>query len=46
VHDEILDHALTLSVDAIAANSASASTTDAGFGKQGSNALTVPSKLV
>jgi hypothetical protein len=33
-------------VAAIAANSVSASATDAGFEKQGSNALTTPWKLV
>ena len=46
IDDQILHHALALSVAAIAANSVSASATVGGFGKQGSNALTTPWKLV
>ena len=43
---EILHHAGMLSDAISAANSVSASATDAFFGKHGSNALTTPSKLV
>ena len=47
VDDEVLDHAPRLRRRrASAANSASASATRAGFAKQGSNALTTPSKFV
>ena len=46
IDDEVLHHAGAPSVAASAANSASASATDAFFAKHGSNALTTPSKFV